>query len=126
VLFLNGSDFVRVRYRASGGWRDLSPPGNVYAHTPQIYARGHDVYVFLGHDDDIRFGYVAKLSRRPWSPYRPLTTIAQGTLDGSASVRWDPLHETNRRVIDTAFFDEDRNDDSSFLPALYYMAIKPG
>jgi hypothetical protein len=126
VLFLNSSDYVRVRYRAFGRWHDVSPPGNLYAHTPQIYARGGDVYVFLGHDAGIRYGYVFKLRGRPWSRYRALTTAAQGTLDGSASIRWDPLRETNRRIIDTAFFDEDKDDNQTWLPRLYYMGVKPG
>jgi hypothetical protein len=126
VLFLNSSDHVRVRYRAFGRWHDVSPPGNLYAHTPQIYARGRDVYVFLGHDAEIRYGYVRKLYGRPWSAYRALTTTAQGKLDGSASAGWDPLRETNRNIIDTAFFDEDRDENQTWLPRLYYMAVKPG
>ena len=28
-------------------------------------------------------------------------------------------------MIDTAFFDEDKNDDGNFLPQLYYMAVLP-
>ena len=43
--------------------------------------------------------------------YEALTGNTFGTPDGSASVRWDPLHETDRKIIDTTFFDE--NYDSS-------------
>jgi hypothetical protein len=128
VLYLSccGPDasFVRVRHRSAGAW-DLDGLPDLFAHTPQIYSRGADLYVFLGHDADIRFGYVYRLAGDPWSAYRPLTTVAQGRLDGSASVRWDPARETNGRIIDTAFFDEDRRDTGEFLPRLYYMAVLP-
>jgi hypothetical protein len=40
-------------------------------------------------------------------------------------VRWDPLRETNPSVIDTSFFDEDKLDDGTFQPELYYMAVLP-
>jgi hypothetical protein len=101
-------------------------PLDLYAHTPQVYGAGQDVYAFLGHDDRIRFGFAYHLDGRPWSAYIPLTTEAEGKLDGSASIRWDPLRETNANVIDTAFFDEDRLGNSTWLPELYYMAVLPG
>ena len=115
---------MRVDARRGGRWRDESPPGNLYTHTPQIYARGDDVYVFLGHDARIRFGYVYKLRGQPWSRYVPLTAQGEGTFDGSASIRWNPFGRLDR-VIDVAFFDEDRFDDGRFLPELYYMGIAP-
>lgn len=124
VCYLNASDEVRIKFRSATRWVPNSPPA-LFAHTPQIYGRRNDIYVFLGHDSEIRFGYTYRLWGQRWASYRPLTATSLGTLDGSASVRWDPLHETNRKVIDTAFFDEDRNDDQRWLPRLYYMAVRP-
>lgn len=129
VVFLSccapSTTFVRVGARTESGWVSDTLPYDLYAHTPQIYGRGDDVYVFLGHDDLIRFGYAYHLTGEPWSPYTPLTSLADGELDGSASARWDPLHETNPNIIDVAFFDEDKNGDHSWLPELYYMAVIP-
>ena len=124
---IGGSDFgaVRVAFRAADGtWQSLSPLPDLLTHDPQIYANGSDISVFLGHDSQIRFGYV----RRPtgqlgWNPYQPLTTVAQGTLEGAASIRWDPLHETDPTVADAAFFDEDMNDNGALLAQVYYMEI---
>jgi hypothetical protein len=129
VLFLSccapSTTYVRVTARTDFGWVADTMPYDLYAHTPQIYGRGDDVYAFLGHDDQIRFGYAYHLSGQPWSEYIPLTSLADGELDGSASARWDPLHETNPDIIDVAFFDEDKNGDHSWLPELYYMAVPP-
>jgi chitodextrinase len=116
---------VRVSYRPAGSWVADNPPTDIYTHTPQIYGHGNDMYVFLGHDDQIRYGYLYHLSGQPWSSYMPLTSTSDGTLDGSANVRWDPLRETNAGVIDTTFFDEDRLDNQTYLPELYYMAVLP-
>jgi hypothetical protein len=130
VLFLSccapSTTYVRVMARTAFGWVPDTMPYDLYAHTPQIYGRGDDVYVFLGHDDQIRFGYAYHLSGQPWSDYTPLTSLADGELDGSASARWDPFHETNPNIIDVAFFDEDKNGDHTWLPELYYMAVTPG
>jgi Big-like domain-containing protein len=129
VLFLSccapSTTYVRVMARTAFGWVPDTMPYDLFAHTPQIYGRGDDVYVFLGHDDQIRFGYAYHLSGQPWSDYTPLTSLADGELDGSASVRWDPLHEMNPNIIDVAFFDEDKNGDHTWLPELYYMAVTP-
>jgi hypothetical protein len=129
VLWISprGTSGVRIKYRdrATGQWVADPLPENLYTHAPQIYTQGNDVYAFLGHDRQIRFGYQFQLNGRSWSPYVPLTTEAEGTLDGAASVRWDPLHEPNRHVIDATFFDEDIADDGTFLPRLYYMAVLP-
>jgi hypothetical protein len=117
--------YVRVKYKSAGSWVFDTMPTDLYAHTPQIYGRGNDIYTFLGHDDEVRFGYAFHLTGEPWAPYQPLTTLAEGRLDGSASVRWDPVRETNANVIDAAFFDEDKRDDSTWLPELYYMGVLP-
>lgn len=128
VLYLSccapDTSHVRVKFRSGGEWA-LDAPSEQFAHTPQIYGRGRDVYVFLGHDAEIRFGYLYRLNGMAWSAYKPLTTLAQGQLDGSASVRWDPARETNPGIIDVAFFDEDDGDTGEFLPRLYYMAVLP-
>ncbi len=122
-----GTSGVRIKHRdrATNQWVGDPLPTNLYTHAPQIYTQDNNIYAFLGHDSLIRFGYEYQLKGRPWGPYVPLTTEADGTLDGAASVRWDPLHETNRKVIDTTFFDEDIANDGTFLPRLYYMAVLP-
>jgi hypothetical protein len=122
-----GSSGVRIKHRdrATNQWVADPLPTNLYTHAPQIYTHGNDIYALLGHDSLIRFGYQYRLNGRGWGRYVPLTTEADGTLDGAASVRWDPLHETNRKVIDAAFFDEDIANDGTFLPRLYYMAVLP-
>lgn len=129
VLWISprGTSGVRIKYRdrAKNQWVADPLPANLYTHAPQIYAQDNNIYVFLGHDRQIRFGYEYQLSGRRWGPYVPLTTQAMGTLDGAASVRWDPLHETDPKVIDTTFFDEDIADDGNYLPRLYYMAVLP-
>jgi hypothetical protein len=129
VLWISprGTSGVRIKYRdrATDQWVADPLPSNLYTHAPQIYTQNNDIYAFLGHDSLIRLGYEYQLSGRGWGPYVPLTTEADGQLDGAASVRWDPLHETNRNVIDATFFDEDIADDGDFLSRLYYMAVLP-
>jgi hypothetical protein len=117
------SDGVKVRYRSGSTWVSDDPPVNVYTHAPQIYSRGNDIYVFLGHDLGIEYGYVYHLAGQAWSNAIRLTSGY--TLDGSASVRWDPQRETNPNVIDTSLYDEDLFDDKRYIPRLYYMAILP-
>jgi chitodextrinase len=115
---------VRIAYR-SNGWKTDATPTDLLTHTPQIYAQGDDVYAFLGHDTSIHFGYAwqASAPAGPWSSY---TTLYSGTtVDGSASIRWDPQRETNPNVIDAGFFDEDINDDKTYLPRAYYVAVLP-
>jgi probable HAF family extracellular repeat protein len=113
---------VRVKYRTDSGWVSDSPPTDLFTHTPQIYTRGDDVYAFLGHDVNINFGYTYRLAGQPWSGSTALSTERD---DGSASIRWDPLRETNPDVIDASFFDEDTLGNGSFLPEVYYMAVVP-
>jgi hypothetical protein len=121
------ADAVRIEYRdtATGAWTPDPLPADLFTHAPQVYTRGNDVYAFLGHDSQIRFGYQAHLAGSPWSAYVPLTETSLGTVDGSASIRWDPLHETNAGVIDTTFYDEDKNDTGQFHSLVYYMAVIP-
>ncbi|HEV8686949.1 MAG TPA: DUF4082 domain-containing protein, partial [Gaiellaceae bacterium] len=113
---------VRIKYRTDSGWVSDSPPTDLFTHTPQIYTRGDDVYAFLGHDVNINFGYTYRLAGQPWSGSTALSTERD---DGSASIRWDPLRETNPDVIDASFFDEDTLGNGSFLPEVYYMAVVP-
>ena len=126
ILYLDTADLVRIRYRSGTSWLADDPPAGVYTHAPQIYAQGEDIYVFLGHDRDIDYAYLYQLGGAagdPWSDAIKLTTGQ--TVDGSASVRWDPFRETNANVIDTAFFDEDIDDSGGFVGELYYMAVLP-
>src|SRR5205823_6030647 len=109
---------VRVAYRGASGWIADNPPADVYTHAPTLYAQGDDVYVFLGHDASLRYAYLYHLAGQPWSNVYELDT--RGSTDGSASARWDPQRETNAAVIDTIFFDEDVNDDKTFIPLLFY------
>ena len=114
-----GSSGVRIRYRTtSGSWVLDTLPANLFTHAPQIYGQGNDIYAFLGHDNQIRLGYQYHLSGQPWAPYIPFTTTADGTLDGSASVRWDPPRDNNPNVIDAAFFDENKHDDANYFAKL--------
>jgi hypothetical protein len=119
------SVFIRIKYRSATGWVSDNPATNLYSHAPQIWAQNDDVYAFLGHDDHIRFGYDYHLAGQPWAPYASLTSTTDGTLDGSADVRWDPPRDNNPGVIDAAFFDENKNDDSQYIAQLYYMAVLP-
>jgi concanavalin A-like lectin/glucanase superfamily protein/Big-like domain-containing protein len=116
---------VKIKYRTAAGWVWENPTEDLYTHAPQIYTRGDDVYAVLGHDIEIRFGYDYKLAGQTWAPYTALTQTSEGTFDGSADVRWDPLHETDPSVIDATFFDEDKYDDKSYRAEIYYMALIP-
>jgi hypothetical protein len=153
VLYLDGTpagsdDYVRMRYRTSGGsWTDNTPPAGaggasnpnatLFAHTPQNYiAANNDTYVFLGHDVNIQFGYQYQSggAGSAWGPYTTLDprsktnpapgdTCEPGT-DGSASIRFDPLRDNNPGIIDVLYYDERDNSDCSHHHAtLYYKAI---
>jgi chitodextrinase len=121
----NGANYgaVRVRYRTGTGWALDATPTDLLTHTPQIYAQNGDVYAFLGHDTSIHFGYGWQDAGGAWSPYK--TLYAGANVDGSASLRWDPQRETDAQVIDAAFYDEDINDNKTYLPRAYYMAVLP-
>ena len=125
ILYLDTADLVRIRYRSGTTWLADDPSADVYTHAPQIYAHGEDIYVFLGHDRDIDYAYLYQLggAGNSWSDTIKLATGQ--TVDGSASVRWDPFRETNANVIDTAFFDEDIDDTGGYVGELYYMAVLP-
>jgi hypothetical protein len=122
VLYLNPSDYVRIKYRTGpGAWVADNPTPNLYAHTPDIYTKGNDVYAFLGHDVNIHPSYQYQLGGAAWSPYVVLDPV--GSPDGSASTRWDPVRDNNPAVIDLLYFDEDI--DGSYAPRAYYMAVLP-
>src|SRR4051795_3670660 len=112
---------VRVTCRTTAGTWTADPlPANIFTHTPQLYSRNDDLYVFLGHDVDINYGYTYHLAGQPWGPYTKLLLEAH---DGSASTRWDPRRDNNPNVIDTAFFDEDILKTRTWVPEIYYMAV---
>jgi hypothetical protein len=150
VLYMDGTpsgsdDYVRLRYLANGSWVDNTPPGGaggpsnpagtLYAHTPQNYvsAAGDD-YVFLGHDSVISPGGFQTQPGGPgstWTAYTRLdprdqsnTTAGAPGLDGSASIRFDPLRDPSPGIIDLLYYDE--NDGTSGYDhhaTLYYKAI---
>jgi fibronectin type 3 domain-containing protein len=113
---------AKLAIRTASGWVVDQQIVEDYAHDPQVYAHGEDLYQFLGHDVNIHFGYRAHLAGQAWGAYNELTTVPR---DGSASVRWDPLRETNSNIIDASYFDEDVRHDGSFVAELYYVAVKP-
>jgi len=150
VLFMDGTpngsdDYVRLRYRLNGSWVDNTPPGGaggpssptgaLYAHTPQNYvsAAGDD-YVFLGHDSVISPGGFQAQPGGPgsnWGPYTRLDPRDQSNtgggapgLDGSASIRFDPLRDPNPGIIDLLYYDEDDGTAGyDHHGTLYYKGI---
>jgi hypothetical protein len=150
VLYMDGTvnggdNYVRMRYRAPGGvWMDNTPPGYAgpssaggtwYAHTPQNYiSNAGDDYVFLGHDVNISpGGYQYKVggAGNIWSTYQTLdprnennTLPGAPGLDGSASIRFDPLRDNNPGIIDVIYYDEnDGTAGYSHHATVYYKAI---
>ena len=77
-----------IHYLRGGHWLDDTPPSTGYqiTHSPQLYSRGNDIYLFLGHDINLHWGYLVQRAGRRWSPYTLLDTSSP--MDGSASVRW--------------------------------------
>lgn len=133
VMYLSGTtnsagqavSTATVRYLRGGRWQDDSPPSNGYriTHSPQLYSRRNDVYVFLGHDADIHWGYLVQRAGRPWSGYTVLDSASR--MDGSASVRWDPQRDHDPQIIDAVHHAEDYQGNRSYLPQLYYQAVRP-
>jgi hypothetical protein len=151
VLYLDGTvngtdNYVRMRCKnASGTWVDDSPSGVAgvsnpngtwYCHTPTNYiSSSGDIFVFLGHDVNISPGpfqfQVGGLGNN-WSPVNQLdprnqsnTTPGAPGLDGSASVRFDPLRDNNPGLIDVLYYDEDDGTAGfSHHATLYYKAIQ--
>jgi hypothetical protein len=133
VLYLSGTtnsagqavSTATVRYLRGGSWHDDSPPSSGYriTHSPQLYSRRNDVYLFLGHDADIHWGYLVQRAGRPWSAYTVLDSTSR--MDGSASVRWDPQRDHDPQVIDAVHHAEDYQGNRSYLPQLYYQAVRP-
>jgi hypothetical protein len=133
VLYLRGTtdnagkaiSTAVVRLLRGGHWLDDSPPSTGYGitHSPQLYSRRNDIYLFLGHDVNIHWGYLVQRAGQRWSPYRLLD--AASAMDGSVSVRWDPARDANPGVIDAVHHSEDERGDGSYLPQLYYQAVSP-
>ncbi|HET9721925.1 MAG TPA: Ig-like domain-containing protein [Candidatus Saccharimonadales bacterium] len=151
VLYLdgtvNGSDnYVRLKYRTAGGtWTDNTPPGsaggasnpsgNWYTHTPQNYiTSAGDEFVFLAHDANISPGpyeYQVGGPGNNWSAVSQLdprnstnTTAGAPGLDGSASLRWDPLRDNNPSLIDILYYDEnDGTAGYAHHATIYYKAM---
>jgi hypothetical protein len=135
-----------LRYRTTTGvWADNTPPGGNggasnpngtwYTHCPQAFTSStNDDFVFLGHDIDISPGVYEYQLGGPgntWSPAFPMdprnstnTTAGAPGIDGSASVRFDPLRDNNPGIIDLLYFDE--NDGVPGFPhhaTVFYKAL---
>jgi hypothetical protein len=124
IIYLSADDYQRVVYLAADGtWQHDDPTPNLYGHDPNVYLHGNDLYAFLGHDSYIHPSYQVQLAGHGWAPYQE---VDQGRLDGSASVRWDPLRETDSNVIDYLYMEENTLGDAEYLSTTYYMAILPG
>ena len=114
---------VRIKTRIAGVWTFDNPTPDALTHTPQIYLQGNNIYAFNGHDTGLDFAYSRRIAGGLWSAEQKLSTLP---VDGSANIRWDPLHETNAGVIDATFFDEDILNNKTYFPEAYYMAVLPG
>jgi hypothetical protein len=153
VLYMDGTvsgadDDVRVRYRASANtWTDNTPPGGnggasnasstLFAHTPGMYVAGNGAfYPILGHDVNIQFGYEYQSGGEgtSWAAYAtldPRSATSPGTgdtcepgLDGAASIRYDPVRDTDNGIIDVAYYDErDNATCTQHHATVYYKAI---
>lgn len=151
VLYLDGTvsgtdNYVRMRCKnSSGSWVDNTPSGAAgssnpngtwYCHTPTNYlSSAGDLFVFLGHDVNISpgpFQFQAGGVGNNWSAVNQLdprnqmtTTSGAPGLDGSASVRFDPLRDNNTGLIDVLYYDEDDGTPGySHHATLYYKAIQ--
>ena len=113
---------IRIKERVGGAWVANGPTPDVLTHAPQIYLHGNDLYGFNGHDTAINFAYSIRRAGQSWTAEQKLSTLVT---DGAASVRWDPLHETDASIIDSAFYNEDRLANRSFLGEIYYRAVAP-
>jgi hypothetical protein len=150
VMYLDGTvngsnNYVRIRYRRSDGvWIDNTPAGVAgpsnpngtwYCHTPTSYiSSANDTYVFLGHDNKISpgpFQYQVGGAGNNWSAVNQLdprnqSNVTAGTpgLDGSVSVRFDPLRDNNTGLIDLIYYDEnDGTPGYSHHATVYYKAV---
>jgi hypothetical protein len=130
VLYLDRSEVMRVKERtAPGTWVVASPGESGYsAHGVAVYTQGSNIYLFQGHvaPGPIYPAYTVSRAGGAWSA----ETLLYGgptTLDGSASIRYDPQRETASQYIDIFFFDEDEDDSSgaNHLPNFYYIAVQP-
>ena len=143
VLYLDGTpsgsnNYVRMRYRQAGSWVDNTPPGRTggasdpsgtwFAHTPQNYISSlNDEFVFLGHDVNVSPGVYQHQAGGVGTAWSAVDTLDPRTgIDGSMSIRFDPLRETNSSVIDVVYYSE--NDKTVASPVhhstLYYKAVE--
>jgi hypothetical protein len=113
---------IRIRKKVGTTWTPNDPTPDMLTHTPQIYMHGNDAYAFSGHDTAIKFSYSRQLAGGSWSAAQELTNIVA---DGSANIRWDPLHDNNPSIIDAAFYNEDILGNNTFLGEIYYTAVAP-
>ncbi|HEY6886159.1 MAG TPA: hypothetical protein VI300_00230, partial [Solirubrobacter sp.] len=62
VLYLDGTDHVKIRRLVDGTWLDESPPVRPasFSHAPGLFVRGDDVFALLGHDTAIHPAYFSR------------------------------------------------------------------
>jgi len=128
VQWLDVKDDVRVAARGDGGAWTADDPPSVYAHAPALYLRGDDRFVFLGHDSAIHPAYLSQATGSGWSDVgvfpAPAGVDGWYAYDGSASVRFDPLFDTDCTAIDATFFNEDSEQPGRVgQPDLYYANV---
>jgi hypothetical protein len=116
--YLDGDEHARVRRLAGDQWLDAGPPGDIYAHAPTIAAVNNDLWLLLGHDDQIDYALLHKPAGAPWSEKQ---TLEAGKFDGSANVRWSWFFNGSSPILDTLFFDE--GEGSQLLATIFYRAI---
>ena len=131
VAWLDGQDHVQVAFRdRAGAWTDDGPT-DAFSHSPGLYVRGADRFVFLGHDAAIHPAYLSfDGSLAAWSSvlaFDPPTGVGDTyAYDGGASARFDPLFDPDCDVVDVAFFDEDSDlagRTGAGEPDLFYAAV---
>lgn len=118
--YLDGDEHTRVRRLSAAGWIDAGPSAAVYAHAPTIAAVQNDLWLLLGHDDQIDYAALHRPAGSSWSQKQLLES---GTFDGSANARWSWFFNGPSPILDTLFFDE--GNTQGFQAQLYYRAIDP-
>ena len=128
----NCDNYARERYRTAGGvWTDNTAPGNSggapsssgtwstggTSHSPSIYISSLGlVFDFLGHDSTktpAPFETQATAGGS-WTPQtnvdpcnKTTSPLGEAGCDGAVSIRYDPLRDNNKSLIDLAYYKED-------------------
>jgi hypothetical protein len=127
VVWLDARDDVRVGRRADDRTWTRDDPQDTFAHAPGIGMHGDAAFIFLGHDIDAHPAYLSRAAGGAWSDvsvFPPVGVDGFYSYDGSASVRFDPLFDTDCATIDSAFFSEySQTPGRVGKPDLYYAAV---